>query len=158
MGTVLCQTDEYSVSQFNPLEQVYIMTLLWVMLGSAIGAMARLCVINQVQRRLTSPFPWATLLVNVSGALLIGLLAAALLAGQAPSTNGLAASNTWLLLVVGVLGSYTTVSSFSQQTLLLWQQHQPKLALWNVLASLLLTLAAAAIGFAAATMLLAGIV
>lgn len=137
------------------------MTFLWVMLGSAMGAMARLCVVNQIQRWLPSHFPWGTLVVNVSGALTVGFLAGGVLAGDVPinsmpSVNHTEFSNTWLLLVVGLLGSYTTVSSFSLQTLALWQQQQPKLALWNVLASLGLGLTAVALGFAGATVLFAG--
>ncbi|MEE4249664.1 MAG: fluoride efflux transporter CrcB [Alcanivoracaceae bacterium] len=117
------------------------MTLLWVMTGSALGAMARLWLVNQVHRRLPDGFPWGTLAVNTTGALLIGLLAGGLL----DRTNQQYVSSEALLLI-GVLGSYTTVSSFSLQTLALWQNGQRQRAAINVLISLTLCLAFAALG------------
>ncbi|MCC1496035.1 fluoride efflux transporter CrcB [Alcanivorax sp. 1008] len=124
------------------------MTLLWVMTGSALGAMTRLWLVNQVQRLLPSSFPWGTLVVNASGALAIGLLAGGMVDWLTPQhTSG------WALLVVGMLGSYTTVSSFSLQTLALWQANQWGRAAINVLASLALCLIAAALGLTLATTL-----
>ena len=119
------------------------MTLLWVMTGSALGAVARLWLINQVQRALPAQFPWGTLVVNVSGAVLIGLLAGSLAAQADAQDSALRAA-----LMIGMLGSYTTVSSFSVQTLALWQARQPRLAVANALASLTLCLAGAALGLA----------
>lgn len=124
------------------------MTLLWVMTGSALGAMMRLWLVNQVQRWLPGSFPWGTLTVNVSGALLIGLLAGGLL--NQPSQPS---APVWPLLVVGMLGSYTTVSSFSVQTLALWQARQRRSAAINILASLTLCLGSAALGLALAAAL-----
>lgn len=124
------------------------MTLLWVMTGSALGAMARLWLVNQVQRLLPAGFPWGTLAVNVSGALLIGLLGGSILNSPEQATP------VWPLLIVGMLGSYTTVSSFSLQTLALWQARQWQRAAFNVLASLTLCLGAAALGLILAIALL----
>jgi fluoride exporter len=121
------------------------MTLLWVMTGSALGAMARLWVVQSLQKKLGHGFPWGTLLVNVSGALIIGLMAGALLP-QLTSTD----HPGWSLLAIGVIGSYTTVSSFSLQTLALWQAKQLRQACFNVLASILLCLGAVAAGLALA--------
>jgi len=121
------------------------MTLLWVMTGSALGAMARLWVVQSLQKKLGHGFPWGTLLVNVSGALIIGLMAGALLP-QLTSTD----HPGWSLLAIGVIGSYTTVSSFSLQTLALWQANQLRRACLNVLASMLLCLGAVATGLALA--------
>lgn len=117
------------------------MTLLWVMTGSALGAMARVWLVQSLQKKYGHGFPWGTLLVNVSGALMIGLLAGGLLPQLAPTSQP-----GWSLLVIGILGSYTTVSSFSLQTLALWQAKQFRQACFNVLASMLLCLSAAAIG------------
>lgn len=117
------------------------MTLLWVMTGSALGAVARLWLVNQVQRALPAQFPWGTLVVNVSGAVFIGLLAGSLAAQADAQDSALRAA-----LIIGMLGSYTTVSSFSVQTLALWQAGQSRLAVSNVLASLALCLAGAALG------------
>lgn len=115
--------------------------LLLVMIGGAVGGMARLAVGNVVSRRLGTAFPWGTLAVNLSGALIIGLLAGLAgmpLPGEEP--------RVWLLLAIGGLGGYTTVSSFSLQTLTLWQQGRPRAALANVAATLLPGLAAVAAG------------
>lgn len=119
------------------------MTLLWVMTGSALGAVTRLWLVNQVQRALPVQFPWGTLVVNVSGAVLIGVLA-----GNLPAQAGAPGSPLRAALMIGMLGSYTTVSSFSVQTLALWQARRRRLAVANVLASLTLCLAGAALGLA----------
>lgn len=124
------------------------MTLLWVMTGSAVGTIVRVWLVEQVRQHYESRFPWGTLLVNASGALLIGLLAGGLLRSLAPASD-----NGWTLLVTGLLGSYTTVSSFSLQTLALWQARKARLALFNVLASFALCLLGTAAG-----LLLAGAV
>jgi fluoride exporter len=115
--------------------------LLLVVAGGATGGMARLAVANAVSRRLGTAFPWGTLAVNLSGALIIGLLAGLAgmpLPGEEP--------RAWSLLAIGLLGGYTTVSSFSLQTLTLWQQGRPRAALVNVAATLVPGLAAVAAG------------
>lgn len=83
-------------------------TYLWIALGSALGGMARHWLTIVVTERLAAAFPWGTFLVNASGSLLIGIIAA-LPEAQVP---GLARS----FLMVGVLGGYTTFSAFSLQT------------------------------------------
>jgi fluoride exporter len=80
----------------------------------------------------------------VSGALAIGLLAALLLTTGDPLQ---AASSVRALLAIGVLGSYTTVSSFSLQTLSLFRAGRAADAVLNVLLSFVLCLGAAALGF-----------
>ena len=121
------------------------MTLLWVMTGSAIGAMVRVWLVQSLQKKFAPGFPWGTLLVNASGALTVGLLAGGLLPQLATTSQP-----GWSLLVIGILGSYTTVSSFSLQTLALWQARQVRQACFNVLASMLLCLSAVAVGLALA--------
>jgi fluoride exporter len=127
--------------------------MLLVALGGALGACARFWLSGLVARRLGETFPWGTLVVNVSGALVIGLLAARFLTaeGIAPPWR-----ETWLLLVTGLLGSYTTVSSFSLQTLALARAGQPVRAALNVLASLGLCLCAAFAGHQAGLSLFGG--
>jgi fluoride exporter len=119
---------------------------LWVAVGGALGGMARFWVAGAVGRRLGEAFPWGTLAVNVSGALAIGVAAGLLLGPEGPAGP----SGAWHLGVIGFLGSYTTVSSFSLQTLALLQEGAPGRAAWNVGASLVLCLAAAALGLALA--------
>ncbi|MGJ7458823.1 fluoride efflux transporter CrcB [Halomonas sp. RA08-2] len=117
-------------------------SLLMVAAGGAMGGISRLAVTNLFSHWLGARFPWGTLVVNLSGALLAGSLAAWL---GVPATLEL--SSAWLGLVVGLLGGYTTVSSFSLQTLTLWQSGHPQRAVANVLATCLVGLAMAALGW-----------
>ncbi|MGQ0533842.1 MAG: fluoride efflux transporter CrcB [Caulobacteraceae bacterium] len=114
------------------------MALGWVALGGAIGAPLRFAVSGLVGRRFGETFPWGTMAVNVSGAFTIGLLAAAF--------DG-AAQTSWLFATTGVLGSYTTVSSFSLQTLNLARDGQYPSAAANAALSVSLCLGAAGLGF-----------
>jgi CrcB protein len=120
--------------------------LVWVALGCAIGGTARFFVSGLVGRRIGETFPWGTMAVNVSGAFAIGVIAA--LAGGQTAFQSPAA---WQFAVVGFLGSYTTVSSFSLQTLALARDGEWRRAVGNVVLSLLLCLSAVALGFLAGT-------
>ena len=111
-----------------------------VIVGSALGGMARFWLADAIGRRLGERFPWGTLAVNASGALAIGVLAALLL-GPAGSGTG-----TWHFAVLGFLGSYTTVSSFSLQTLALAHDRAWRRAAANIVLSLGLCLPAAGAG------------
>jgi CrcB protein len=89
------------------------MDFIWVAVGGACGAVCRYGVGILVVDRVASRFPVATLLVNVSGCLAIGLLVVAL-------SERLVADPAWrLLLVVGFLGGYTTFSSYTLETVAL---------------------------------------
>lgn len=127
--------------------------LLWVALGSAAGGMLRFLVSGLVARAFGETFPWGTLAVNTTGAIAIGAAAAAVQAHAAPAA---AWPHAWSFAVTGVLGSYTTVSSFSVQTLALASDGSYRRAAGNVLASLALCLGGAAVGFAATLALLDG--
>lgn len=120
--------------------------LLAVAVGGAIGGMARIWVSGIVARWFGVTFPWGTLVVNVSGAAIIGVLAGILLA---PETRNIMNVPAWFGLVIGILGSYTTVSSFSLQTLALVRANEPGRALLNVAGSMALCLASAALGYVA---------
>lgn len=112
-----------------------------VMLGGAAGAGARYAVGHLV----AGPgFPWATLIVNLGGGLLMGLLAGTL-ADQAPIDGPL-----WLFLGVGVLGGFTTFSAFSLDAVALIQRGAPGAAALYVLASVIGALGLFAIGLALA--------
>ncbi len=125
--------------------------LLWVALGSVFGGMTRFWVSGAVARRVGETFPWGTMTVNVSGAFAIGVIG-----GMASTGQGIFATpNPWLFAVTGFLGCYTTVSSFSLQTLSLARDGEGRRAAGNVVLSLLLCLAAVALGFVAAIKLLA---
>lgn len=89
------------------------MTPVLVFIGAGLGGVAR----YGVGRLFAGPnfsFPWATLLVNVTGSLLITVFAAAV------QSRGYSAQ-THAFLVVGLCGGYTTFSAFSAETLALMQ-------------------------------------
>jgi len=106
------------------------LTYLAVALGGGVGGALRYWLSGLVTARVGDSFPWGTLLVNVSGAFLVGMLA--VLAGVVPWLDGPA----YGLLVIGLCGSYTTVSSFSLQTLALIRQSDWSGAAANILLSL----------------------
>jgi fluoride exporter len=91
--------------------------LLIVMLGGAIGAGARHLVGVATLARLGPGFPWGTLIVNVSGGLMMGLLAGWLVRGGGSEA-------TRLFVAVGMLGGYTTFSAFSLETFLMIERSQ----------------------------------
>jgi fluoride exporter len=123
--------------------------LIYVALGSALGGTARYFLSGLIARRVGETFPWGTLLVNISGALLIGIFGA--LARNNASL--VASSNPWLFAVTGFLGCYTTVSSFSLQTLSLARDGEGSRALSYVVISVALSLGAVAAGFALVNLL-----
>ncbi|MGX4773253.1 fluoride efflux transporter CrcB [Bradyrhizobium guangdongense] len=114
-----------------------------IMVGGALGGCTRYLVSGAIARRLGETFPWGTMTINVSGAFLIGILGA--LATRPGSA--FASPNPWLFAVTGFLGCYTTVSSFSLQTLTLARNGEPMQAIGNVVASVALCLAAVSCGF-----------
>ncbi|MGZ8410065.1 MAG: fluoride efflux transporter CrcB [Hyphomicrobium sp.] len=118
--------------------------VLIVAVAGVLGGIARFWVSGIVARRIGERFPWGTLAVNTTGALGIGILAALL---PAFGVNGDGVLTLWLALVIGVLGSYTTVSSFSLQTLALIRESEWLRALLNIAGSLGLCLAATTAGY-----------
>jgi CrcB protein len=113
------------------------------MIGSVLGGCARYFISGAIARRLGETFPWGTVTINVTGAFLIGIFGA--LATHPGSA--FAAPDPWLFAVTGFLGCYTTVSSFSLQTLTLARNGEPMQALGNVAVSVGLGLAAVSCGF-----------
>ncbi|MCG5501609.1 fluoride efflux transporter CrcB [Ectothiorhodospira lacustris] len=122
------------------------LSLTLILLGGALGGLARYWMTGWVSASAGVSFPWGTLVVNVSGALLIGMAAAA---WMPPGGLSEAWIPMWAWLVVGILGSYTTVSSFSLQTLILLRDGRPMQALLNILLSVTLCLSAAALAYTA---------
>ena len=122
-----------------------------VALGATVGTPARFFVSGVIARRFGETFPWGTLVVNVSGCLIMGAVAAFAKAHHL-STD----SAAWLLAATGFLGSYTTVSSFALQIRALVREGEHRSAIGYVLLSLVLCLAAVGGGFAAGPLAFAG--
>ncbi len=116
--------------------------LLLVMLGGAIGAGLRYAVGLAALRHLGPNYPWGTLIVNLSGGFLMGLLAAALVRGG--GDEGLR-----VFLGVGILGGFTTFSAFSLELFNMIERGQLLAAAGYSLASVLGALAALAAGVVA---------
>jgi CrcB protein len=112
------------------------MNLLFVMLGGALGAGARHLTARLMLSLLGASFPYGTLTVNVVGGLAMGLLAGSL-------TRLGAQGEAWrLFLGVGVLGGFTTFSSFSLETVVLAERGAVGLAAGYVLLSVAGSIAA----------------
>ncbi len=121
-------------------------TYLWIGLGSALGGMGRYWCSGAVARLFGETFPWGTITVNVVGSFLIGFIATM----TAPDGRLLMGTSARHFLMIGILGGYTTFSSFSLQTLALARDDWFK-AGGNVVLSVVLCLVAVALGHAVAT-------
>jgi len=108
--------------------------------GSALGAVLRY--LAGLPFSGTASLPWDTLLVNTTGSLAIGLLAATLFHPRRPA----AGDALQYFLIPGLLAGYTTFSVFSLQTMQLLQEGQITIAMLNSFANILLALAAVAGG------------
>ena len=111
---------------------------LWVALGSALGGLARYWVGAWVQAVAGAAFPWGTLLINVVGSFVIGLVAA----GIAERGWAVPAVDLRAFVMVGVCGGFTTFSSFSLQTLELLNAGRVAAALAYIGGSVVLCLVA----------------
>lgn len=111
--------------------------MVWLVLivCGGVGAVLRFVVDGFVSRRVSGALPYGTLVVNLSGALLLGLLE-----GLAPSKDAA------LLLGVGVLGAYTTFSTWMFETQRLVEERQLARAAMNIIVSVLAGVATAAFG------------
>jgi CrcB protein len=111
------------------------------LVAGALGAVARFLLDSSIKQRWRSPFPWATLIINVTGSLLLGVLAGLVLFHGQPSA--------WQTVVgTGFCGGYTTFSTASFETVRLIQQHRRTLALLNAVGSLVVSVAGCAVGLA----------
>jgi CrcB protein len=111
-----------------------------VALGGALGALTRYLVDRAIEAREFGVFPWSTFTINVSGCFLVGVVIAALVdRHNAPA---------WLRvgMVMGVLGGYTTFSTFSQETLDLFEEGRLATGLTYSLGSLVVGTLAVLIG------------
>jgi CrcB protein len=112
----------------------------YVALGSAAGGVARFGLSALVQQRVGPTFPVGTLIVNVSGSLLLGFLWRYALGTDAISPEVRA------MLTTGFCGGYTTFSTFTYETMVLFEDGQSVRAGVYVISSVLLSLAAVWLG------------
>jgi CrcB protein len=111
-------------------------TILAVAFGGAIGSVLRHLLNNLIAGLMHSPFPYGIMVINVLGGFVMGCLIAAFAdAGQASQTLR-------TFLMVGILGGFTTFSTFSADTVLLWQRGEAVQAVTYAGGSVVLSVAA----------------
>lgn len=120
---------------------------LWIALGGALGSVLRYSMQVRMQVAVGGVFPWGTLGVNLIGSAVIGILAGWFLV--APFSH-----NLRLFLMVGILGGFTTFSSYSLDILTLLREGHARIAVLYVLASNVGGLGLALGGFLAARAML----
>ena len=115
------------------------MITLWVAIAGGLGAWSRFILDGALRARTTDAFPWATLFVNVTGSLLLGVITGLALRHQL---------STDLLLVLGTgfCGGYTTFSAASYESVRLVQRGSTWLAVGYTGGTIILTMGAAAFG------------
>lgn len=111
------------------------------LVAGALGAVTRFVLDSAIKQHWRNPFPLGTVVINVTGSLLLGVLAGLVLFGGQPSA--------WQTIVgTGFCGGYTTFSTASFETVRLVQQGRRTFALLNALGSPVLSVAACAAGLA----------
>jgi CrcB protein len=125
------------------------MTLLYIAAGGAAGSVARYALSVAIQQRAGGPFPIGTLVVNVTGSFLLGLLLRYGLAtpGISPEVRA--------LLTVGFCGGYTTFSTFSYETARLMEDGDYRRAFAYIMISVVVSIVGIFAGFEAARGVLA---
>lgn len=118
------------------------MNYLLVFIGGGLGASLRHAINVGCARACGTSFPYGTFVINISGSLVMGIIAGYLaLKGEA--------SQPWRLFVMtGILGGYTTFSAFSLDAVTLYQRGEMGLALFYVLGSVVLSIAGLFAGLA----------
>ena len=114
--------------------------LLLVGAGGFLGSIVRALISNFIQQQSASQFPLGTLTVNVIGCFVIGFLA------QLGDTHDYFTAEARSFIFIGILGGFTTYSSFGNETINLWRAGTGWIALGNVLAQLLLGLGGVMLG------------
>ena len=115
----------------------------FVALGGAFGSALRFALDRWITQMMGSALPWGTIVINIGGSFVIGLFTA-LFAGTSAASTPIEIRQ---FVLVGVCGGFTTFSSFSLQTLTLFNANEPGRALLNVMLSLTLCLTAVAAGY-----------
>ena len=106
--------------------------VLWISIGAVLGANLRYWVSDWAAQRFGSSFPYGTLLINLTGSFLLGLIISMAL------ENFMIDPRLRLLLIIGFLGSYTTFSTFAYESVTLISQGQWGAGLFNLFGSSIL--------------------
>lgn len=114
--------------------------VIWVTLGGIFGANLRYFISTMSSKYISASLPWGTLIVNVTGSLVIGFFLTWV------TEQVFADPRLRLLIVVGFCGAYTTFSSYSYETVALLQQSHYGLALMNCLVNNVFSLLATLTG------------
>ncbi|OGS02007.1 MAG: camphor resistance protein CrcB [Elusimicrobia bacterium RIFOXYA1_FULL_47_7] len=122
------------------------MKYIYIALGGTIGALLRYGVSGLTYRYFDGVFPWGTLAVNLSGCFAIGFL-------WAISEQVILSAHFKPFVLVGIIGAYTTFSTFSLETFHLLRDKEIKMALVNVLASNILGIGLVFLGFVLANLI-----
>ena len=118
---------------------------LWVAIGGALGSVSRFWLSGFVAARYGETFPWGTIVINITGSFVIGIIAAlAIPEGRLDSQSRAFAAQ---FLMYGICGGYTTFSSFSLQTLNLLRDREWLYAGGNVILSVFLCMIAVWLGY-----------
>lgn len=118
------------------------MSYFWIFLGGGLGSLARFASSGYVALHFGETFPWGTLVVNVTGSLLIGFFATL----TEPEGRWLVVPTARQFVMIGIIGGFTTFSSFSLQTLSLAREGEWFKAGANAVLSFVLCLAAVWLG------------
>ncbi len=119
------------------------MMVLWVALAGSAGAVARFVLDGMIRSRRASDVPWATIVINVTGSLLLGLVTGLVLFHGAPDS-------VQTIVGIGFCGGYTTFSTASVETVRLIQRRRYRAAAVNAFGTMALTVLAGAAGLAVA--------
>ena len=112
-------------------------------IGGILGVNARYWLGVWINRWTSPQFPWATVVINVTGSFLIGFLTVVL-------TRWMPHPNIRLMVITGFLGGYTTFSTFENDALILWERGEGILMAANLIGSVTAGFAAVVLGTALA--------
>jgi fluoride exporter len=116
----------------------------WISLGAVLGANLRYFLGKIVTRMSDAAFPWGTLIINITGSMVLGFF-------LAWTTQRVIANPLWRwLIAVGFCGSYTTFSSYAYETMAYFEQGHWSLFAANIITNNLLCLVAVIAGAAVA--------
>jgi len=124
-----------------------VLRLLFIAIGGAMGAILRHAISGMTYKYLDGVFPWGTLSVNLIGAFAIGFL-------WGLSEKIIISPDFRSFVFIGIIGSFTTFSTYSLETFNLFRDSEIKLALSNILISNILGIVLVLVGFVTSRYLL----